>query len=52
MFRQFITSIDYAKLIKMQANQPAPFERAVRIDKCSKAMVASKAKTKTLGRRK
>lgn len=52
MFRQFITSIDYAKLIKMQANQSAPFERAVRIEKSSKAMVASKAKTKTLGRKR
>jgi len=36
----------------MQANQPAPFERAIRIEKNPKAMVSAKAKTKTLGRRK
>lgn len=52
MFEQFITSIDYAKLIKMQANQIAPFERAIKIEKNSNSKVVSKAKAKTLGRRK
>ncbi|MBO5414240.1 MAG: hypothetical protein J6A17_01295 [Bacilli bacterium] len=53
MFRHFITSIDYAKLIKMQANQTAPFEKAVDIKKTPKGKSNSKGyKVKTLGKRR
>jgi hypothetical protein len=52
MFRHFITSIDYAKLIKMQANQTAPYEKAVDIKKTPKGKSNSKGyKVKTLGKR-
>ncbi len=47
MFEHFITSIDYPKLIKMQANRIAPFERAVKIEKISNSKVITKVKTKS-----
>lgn len=47
MFEHFITSIDYPKLIKMQANRIAPFERAVNIKKISNSKVITKVKTKS-----
>jgi hypothetical protein len=52
MFEQFITSIDYPKLIKMQANRIAPFERAVEIKKISNSEVVTKVKTKVRFHRK
>lgn len=53
MFRHFITSIDYAKLIRMQANQTAPYEKAVDIKKTSKVKPNFKGhKVKTLGKRR
>lgn len=54
MFEQFITSINYKKLIELQANQPAPFERAYKIEKVPKSQLAFgvKGKVKTLSRKK
>jgi hypothetical protein len=44
---------DYAKLIKMQANQTAPYEKAVDIKKTPKGKSNSKGyKVKTLGKRR
>jgi len=48
MFELFITPINYAKLIKMQANQPAPFEKAIDI----KRMPNGQSKMKKLGCKK
>lgn len=54
MFEQFITSIDYAKLIKMQAMQPAPFSGVVKFERMPKKQLSiqARAKVKTLGRKK
>lgn len=53
MFRHFITSIDYEKLIKMQASQETPFYKAVDIKKSPKNMkTSSYQKVKKISRRK
>lgn len=52
MLEQFITSYDYAKLIKMQSIQPAPFVGCLDIKKLPNSKKGVKAKTKTFGRRK
>ena len=53
MFRQFLSAIDYKKLINMQASQTSPYSKAVDIKKNPKNMkTSSYPKTKKLGRRK
>lgn len=53
MFRHYQTSIDYAKLIKTQASQPAPFTSGKDFKKGSKeANRVSSAKVKTIGKRR
>ncbi|HPF82771.1 MAG TPA: hypothetical protein PLV83_01180 [Bacilli bacterium] len=55
MHEQLITTIDYAKLIKIQANQICEYEKAVRLDnkKTEKSSSYLKnQKVKTIGRRK
>ena len=54
MFRHYQTTIDYKKLIEMQASQPAPFTSAKNFKKGSikEANKVSSNKVKTFGRRR
>ena len=53
LLQHFLTSYDYGQIIKMQANQTAPFHKAVNINNLSKGYdVKTKVKTKKILHRK
>ena len=50
MFEQFVTSINYPELIKLQSNMPAPFVGCIDVKKLPRSNKGVKIMTKRLVR--